>query len=157
MDSTAQDPNQIAQQPQNVSQPPDQPQDASAVSSVVTPPSDQQTTVPLSAPIGGKEHAAISVPDVQPSHPEVVVPEAVKAAGVESSPNPEVIQLTAEQKQAGIEPAKEATPLPQMPSLHLPIPEEKVASVLKVPNPKNSITWLALLIKKILQMQRRKK
>ncbi len=148
MDSTAQDPNLI--QPSAPAQPADHSQQA-PVAPVVAP------AVPVSVPVGGKEHASMPMAEAQPSQPEVIVPEVVKAAGVESHPNPEVIQLTPEQKQTGMEAAKEATPLPQMPTLHLPIPEEKVVTILKMPNPKNSVTWLALLIKKILDKQRRKK
>lgn len=116
-----------------------------------------QSTQSVSVPVGGKEYEAVSGV-VAASHPEVVVSEQVQEAGVESHPDPEVVQLTPDQQKAGIQPAKEATPLPLQPTLiNLPIPEEKMQSILKRPNPTDSITWLATLLKKILTRARSKK
>ena len=73
-------------------------------------PNVQQPTVqPVQQPISGRKEAPASPSKewITPSTPEVVLPQEVKEAGVETKTD--FPQLTPEQKAAGLQVAKEAT------------------------------------------------
>lgn len=114
----------------------------------------QQATVG----IGGKEQEAVGVGGIQPSHPEIIVPETVAEAGVKPAERSEQeVQLTPEQKAAGIEPAKEATPLPQG-TISVQLPDEyKEPSGFGLlhQNVKKAATWLWLLLFKAQKQSER--
>jgi len=114
----------------------------------------QQATVG----VGGKENEAVGVGGVQPSHPEIIVPETVAEVGVKPEQGGEQeVQLTPEQKAAGIEPAKEATPLPQgATSVQLPDEyKEPTGFGLLHQNVKKAATWLWLLLFKAQKQSER--
>jgi len=133
MDSTAQQP----QQDTNVSAPPAQSQ-----------------AIPVSVPMGGKEQEVLPVVGAQASHPEIVIPEVVKEAGVKAeTATDHEIHLTEDQRQAGLSPSGSAVPVEPNP-FHSPLSESKVQKILLKPNFNESLTWLATLFRKILQRQR---
>ena len=142
MDDSAQNQAQIAQQPQGAPQTPQVPP-------VNTP---QQVSVTG----GGKEREAAPVAGIAPSHPEVVIPEVVAEAGVQKEQHIEhEVQLTPEQKAAGIEPAKEATPVPTQPTM-VQLPDDYKAPkgfALFHQQVKKAATWLMLLLFKSQQQQ----
>ena len=115
-----------------------------------------QNVSQASVPVGGKEHASGTVAEAQPAQPEVIVSQEVQEAGVEATSSEEV-QLTEEHKQAGIEPAKEATPLPQGPT-NIQLPDEykppKGLGLLHQ-NVKKAATWLWLLLFKAQKQSER--
>lgn len=151
MDDSAQSPVQPAssaqvQQPQVVSQPP---------ASVPQPLGNTQGQQPASAVVGGKEHEAATMGGVQPSHPEVIIPEAVAEVGVTSEQSTDhEVRLTPEQQAAGLEPAKEATPVPKEPG-KVQLPEDYQVPkgfALLHQHVHKAVTWLWLLLFKEKQM-----
>lgn len=112
------------------------------------PPAPQ---MPISTP--HKEFAPVAQPQefIKPSQPEVPVSPELQEHGVEQSKDTEQVQLSAEQKKAGIEAAKEATPLQTEPSgvvqlPPLPISQDAAVQVKKTRPVADSIRWLAELV-----------
>ena len=149
MDDTAQSPIQPNPQVVNAQGIP-LVQSGQSVQDQSAPPVPQQQPVEptqVSVPIGGKEHEGVQVVDAAPTHQEVEIPQEVIEAGVENAPAEE-IQLNKEHKDAGIEPAKESTPVPSAPSM-VQLPDEyKPPSGLGLlhQNVKRAATWLWLLL-----------
>lgn len=123
----------------------------------------QQQTSPVS--LGNKEHGPISMGRVSefvaphPAEAAPQIPQEVKAAGVEMSPNVEQPGIPEEVRHAGITHAKESVPVtvhdaqtaPQ--SVHLPTPMnyEEAKREITHGNPNNSKTWLGMLSKYVLE------
>ena len=149
MDDSAQSPVQPTnpaqvQQPQVVSQPP-----AQVLQPVDTAQGQQVSSVP-----GGKEQEAVGSGGVQSSHPEVIIPEAVAEVGVQKEQSDHEIRLTPEQQAAGLEPAKEATPVPKEPG-KVQLPEDyqmPKGFALLHQHVHKAVTWLWLLLFKEKQM-----
>lgn len=83
----------------------------------------------------------------KPTEHEPVLHPEVEKAGVEISTNKEVPSLTLEDKKAGLELAKESTPVPP-PSISNVMTQQQAASVIKKGKFSDSITALAILILK---------
>lgn len=131
---------------------------------------DQAQTAPPQQPVtvrpGGKEAAPVVVQGevqdyVQPASHESapVVPEAVREAGVDHSGQEDQIQLTQEDKQAGLTPAKESTPIPtNNPQLVVTspytLPQAEEAQGGKADN---SSTWLGKLVVFVFGQQKYRK
>lgn len=165
MDPNAQTPvaQPVQQVPQNTL--PAQPQAAAMQAQAVQPPVQQNPVLPqqnMQPPITahvGKEAAPLVVPtgsEYASQAPEVALHPEVAAAGVEVTPHPETV-ITQDAQAVGVTPVKTAQQVPTHPTLvNLPLPADKVDSILKAPrkNPKNSLLWLATLIRKILNKEK---
>jgi hypothetical protein len=104
------------------------------------------------APVPTVQHEGLRASEVEPElHPEVA------EAGVEKVS--EVPKLTLEDQKAGIELAKETTPVPsQSPyGISLPIPPQQAVVIAKKGNVKDSIAWLATLLLRQLKIVRMNK
>lgn len=102
--------------------------------------------VPGSKPL--KENALTGeVPEelVQPSPPEVKIPQEVKEAGVEKSVDEGEVRLDKQAEQVGLAPAKESTPVATGPgsSAQLPMTFVQATQKKKTSGLWNSVTWLA--------------
>lgn len=105
---------------------------------------------PISNPV--REQGPINQPQeqlIQPAeHTPALHPE-VERAGVEVSKNPEVLNLSLEDKKAGLEPAKESVPvMPTGPSFAQVMSQQQAQTVVKKGKFSDSITALAILILK---------
>ena len=91
---------------------------------------------------------------IKPSEPEPNIPQEVKDVGVEAVK--ETPQLTEEHKVAGIEHAKESTPVSTQPlaKVKLPMSEEEALKIIKTTKNSDSKHWLAVLIEKIYKQLR---
>lgn len=99
-----------------------------------------------------------SEPLIRPSEEEPQLSSEVKEAGVEVSPNPEVPNLTYEDKKAGLSHAKESTPVATEPSglvqAPFPTPMTLVQAeevIKKDKNTNDSKLWLSTLIRKLFR------
>lgn len=84
-----------------------------------------------------------------PSDAEPDIPQEVKEAGVEASPNTEQPNISPQVQQlTGIKPVSDAVPLPTAPSdtIQLPMPEPEAEQLIKTKKVADSIRWLATLI-----------
>ncbi len=84
-----------------------------------------------------------------PSDVEPDIPQEVKEAGVEASPNTEQPKIPQQVQQlTGIKPVSDAVPVPTAPSdtIQLPMPEPEAEQVIKTKKVADSIRWLATLI-----------
>lgn len=157
MDDTAQSPAQPVQQTPVQPVPPQQ--SSQSVPPVQEPavaqPAQQQ---PVNVPSGGKEQEAAVVAEVQPTQPEIVVPQEVKEVGVEATPSEEP-ELTQEHKEVGMEAVKEAAPVPSGPKV-VQLPEDYKAPKGFFPlmnqKVKNAATWLYFLLFKAEQQAAKK-
>ena len=151
MDPTAQ--NTQNQPVQNTQQ--DQQQ---VVQQPVQTPQEPVAQQSVSVPAGGKEQEAMGVGGIQPSQPEVVVPQEVQEAGVETA-TAEEPQLTQEHKDAGLEAVKEAAPVPHN-SSKVQLPENYKAPQgfsLFHQKVKDAATWLWLLLFKVEEQKEHQK
>ncbi|HEV2340048.1 MAG TPA: hypothetical protein VGT05_04840 [Patescibacteria group bacterium] len=108
---------------------------------------------PVSVPVAAKENAPLIVKTGNEfaTQSEIVLSPEVAAAGVEAQPIQEVIRQDAQQ--AGVMPTKDLTPVPTNPTL-INLPDETVQSILQTPKAiKQSVTWLATLIRKVLKKE----
>lgn len=153
MDTTAQNTAQNSQQmppQQPVAQPPD------TVQAPQTQP--QVTPQPVSVP-SGKEGVAMPVvmPQekwVEETAPVAKIEQELQEAGVEASQN-EVMTVSPEVAESGVTPTGTAAPVPEEPTLKLPMTEEKAKGILKMHKKvKDSVTWLAMLVVRQMQMFR---
>lgn len=126
-------------------------------------PQPQQPSSPISG--GNKEHGPIGsgkVAEYVAPHPSEATPELpqeVKEAGVEASPNVEQPGIPEEAKQAGVSHAKETVPVtvsdqaptPQPVQLPTPMNYEEAKKEVSQGNPTNSKTWLGMLSKYVLE------
>lgn len=112
----------------------------------------------VSAPVGGKETLSIPAKPqtewVQETAQEAKIEHELQEAGVEKVAG-EVLQVTPEVGQAGIQPVGLAAPVPEEPKLKLPIEEDKAKGILKMHKKvKDSVTWLAMLVVRQMQLLR---
>ncbi len=123
------------------------------------------TTQPVSQPVGSvaKEHGpSVGVSEfIKPSGAEAspVIPPEVAEHGVEAVVNEEAPRVTEEQRQVGIEPAKESVPVLTQPTglVQGPMTEEEARETMKIHKKvSNSIVWLAATILKHAQMVHQK-
>lgn len=108
----------------------------------------------------GKETAPVvstkSTEFVQETLPPIEMPQEVKEAGVEEVKG-ETLEVSPDMQQAGVQPVGLAAPFPQEPTLKFPMTEEKAKGILKMHTKvKESVTWLALLVVRQMQMLRLK-
>lgn len=121
---------------------------------IIQPP-QQVPQQQMSVPQGGKEQEAIGMGGVQPSHPEVIIPESVAEVGVQKEQSTDhEVRLTPEQLAAGLEAAKEATPVPSEPGkVQLPQDyQQPKGFALLHQQVHKAATWLWLLLFKEKQM-----
>lgn len=124
-----------------------------------TQPQYQEPQAPVSAPqkemgpVGTAE--AYIAPSPSESMPTISPEVSMHAEAVE---NPETPKLNTEHKQAGIEAAKESTPVSTTPTgtIQLPMNEAEALKTIKTTSYSDSKHWLALLIEKIYQKLRGK-
>ena len=112
-----------------------------------------QQVAPVSVPVASKENAPLIVKTGNEfaTQSEIVLSPEVAAAGVEAQPIQEVIRQDAQQ--AGVMPTKDITPVSTNPTL-INLPDETVQSILQTPKAiKQSVTWLAALIRKVLKKE----
>ena len=86
---------------------------------------------------------------VMPTEAAPDIPQEVKEAGVEESPNTEQPNIPQQvQQTTGIQPAHEAVPVPTAPSdtIQLPMPEIDAVETIKKHKVIDSIRWLATLV-----------
>ncbi len=88
------------------------------------------------------------------SQPEMKLQEEVAAAGVEAVNN-EQVQLPSDVAGAGVTPANDATPIPADTHEKWPMTPQKADTILTAPHKvfKNSVLWLATLIKKAVKRE----
>ena len=130
---------------------------ATATTDFAPPASQMSSTAPaqqVSVSGGGKEREAAPVTGVMPSHPEVVIPEVVAEAGVQKEQSTDhEMRLSPEQQATGMQPAKEATPVPSEPTMVQLPGDYKVPTgfALFHQQVKKAATWLMLLLFKSQQ------
>jgi hypothetical protein len=119
----------------------------------------QQTSLQQQPPVTahiGKETPPIltKVGSELASDPDVLLHQEVAAAGVEISPRPEEV-ITPDAQAVGVTPVNTATVVPSNPSLILPLPADKVESIIKTPHKvlTSSLLWFATLLKKVMIKQ----
>ena len=116
---------------------------------------------PISSSFLGKESAPIATfkpgEFVKENIPSVEMPQNVKEAGVQEV-NGDKLEVTSDMQQAGVQPVGLATPVPTEPTLKFPMTEEKAKGILKLhKSVKESVTWLAMLVVRQMQMLRQNK
>lgn len=130
------------------------PNDGNIQSTVPTTPDPISTPHKEMGPIGGTVQEYITPSEVEPT-----IPMEVAEHGVEAIVNPEVPSLPEEVKQAGVEPAKDVTPVVTNPqgTVHLPMTIQEAKKTVKFHKKiGDSLYWLATLILKQAKVMHRK-
>ncbi len=92
---------------------------------------------------------AVPAEIIMPTDVEPDIPQEVKEAGVEASPNTEQPNISqAVQHITGIQPARDAVPVPVTPSttIQLPMAEADAVQIIKTRSVAEAIRWFATLI-----------
>lgn len=121
----------------------------------------QQAPEPAVTVPAGKETAPIAIPKpeeqwVQETAPEAKISQELQEAGVETT-TPEAVQIGPEVAQAGVVATGAQTPIPTEPTIKLPITQEKAQKTLLHKKVKDSLTWLAMLVTRQIQLMQFKK
>lgn len=111
--------------------------------------------------MGSKEAEPIGISNsrehIRPTEHSIELDKEVKEAGVEAVS--EEKQLTLEDKKAGLELAKESTPVPTQPTqtIKLPMSPQEAIQTAKSNDVGSAKVWLANLVEKVLKMSKANK
>lgn len=117
---------------------------------------------PQGVSVGGSKESA-PIPTNSPSAelvkenlPIIELSQEVKEAGVKEVKR-ETLEVSPDMQQAGVQPVGLAAAVPAEPTLKFPITEEKAQGILKMHKKvKESVTWLAMLVVRQIQILRLK-
>lgn len=127
--------------------------DPGQVASEPTQPQPVVPASPVSGPVKEAEPVALPSEYIQPTEQHVEMPQEVREAGVEAVR--ETPDLTLHDQKAGIELAKEATPVAIEPSgmMQMPMTKEKAEETIKIHKKiSDSVVWLATMVLRQLKM-----
>lgn len=124
----------------------------------------QQPSVQTPVSAAGTMHkeAGLPLPTtelIRPTEVEPIIPPEVAEYGVEAVKDHEKPELSLEDKKGGLEPAKEAVPVPTQPSglITLPMTQAQAMQTLKkTKSVSESVAWLAVLVIKHLRQMHQK-
>lgn len=108
---------------------------------------------------GHKEHAPVQEmavhEAVKPTEIEPVIDQELKEAGVEKAPDVERPELSVAEQNAGVAHAKEAVPVPALPTTvhlpELPMTHEQVLETVKTHKQDDTVVWYAKLVDYVRQ------